>query len=385
MKARIILIALCIFFVSVLQVFAQEDCSSIFKAKLENVDGIKAVTKDQSGFLAILDSTNKSGAIKIASLVKKMRNDGSVSQCDFSGIAIALMNSDFDLVKSSTSSLKKSEITKLLYKYVYDLSPIEVDENLKGYEKLSELSPQNSYYAARKEHYIKRVKLINARKEFISRCLKDVRKDKSILDLKVKKDFYLFVTGTDTPLKTAQSFLDDITKSVARPDKKICIIAYSKDLAVKETSCPEEYKENLGSTEEELLMRHVQSIPSYKLQKNITGYSILKKFNPSSTLYISKLDSYKKRLHGLNKFLGISSASGEKVFSKSSTKGATLFATVNRDVLKGKSESANRKLFQTLTAYYSHSGKPYRKCVLINSGGITLGTISCEKNSCSFR
>ncbi len=71
MKARIILIALCIFFVSVLQVFAQEDCSSIFKAKLENVDGIKAVTKDQSGFLAILDSTNKSGAIKIASLVKK--------------------------------------------------------------------------------------------------------------------------------------------------------------------------------------------------------------------------------------------------------------------------------------------------------------------------
>lgn len=386
MKAKIFLITLCTIVMTALPVFAQEDCSSIFKAELENLSGIKAVAQNQSGFLAILDSADKTDSIKAVSLIKNLRSNTSIDQCDFSGTAVAVLNSDLNQVKSSTSSsLKTGDITKLLYKYVYDLSPIEVDENLKGYERLSQLSPQNSYYAARKEHYIKRVELINARKEFMNQCLKGIRKDKNILDLKVKKDFYLLVTATKTPLKTAQNFLNKISKSTPRPDKNICIMAYSHDLAIKKTSCPAEYKKNLDSVEEELLMRHVQSVPSYQIQKNINGYKILKGLNPSSTLYTSKLDSYEAKQQGLNKFLGINSAAGRKIFNKSSAKGSILFATVSSSALNGKSESANRKLFQTLTAYYSHSGRPYKKCVLKNNAGTTLGTITCNKNNCRFK
>ncbi|CCO22887.1 hypothetical protein [Maridesulfovibrio hydrothermalis] len=386
MKVRLILITLFILIVTALPALAQDDCPSIFKAELENLPGIKSVVQDQNGFLAILDSAEKIEATRKVSSIKALRKKTNPGQCDFSGVAVAIMDSNLQLVKSSTdSALNRDDVTKLLYKYVYDLSPVEVEENLKGYERLSERSPQNSYYAARKKHYIKRINLIKARNEFIAQCLKEARKDKSIVDLKVKKDFYLFVTATENAAETAAAFLEKVVATTQKPEKKLCVIAYSKDLSSKETNCPDEYKKNLVETEEELLMRHVQSLPSYQIQRNINGYKALKALNPNSTLYTRKLAAYEIKLQGLNKFLNISFVNGNRVFTKSSSKGSTLFASVNKEALKGKSQSAKLKLFKTLAAYYAHTGKAYPRCVLKNSAGKTLGTISCGKTRCSFR
>ncbi len=77
--------------------------------------------------------------------------------------------------------------------------------------------------------------------------------------------------------------------------------------------------------------------------------------------------------------------SGEKLISKSSNRGATLYATINSNALDGKSASANLKLLKLITDYYAASGYAYKKCVLKNSAGKTLGTISCANSRCTFK
>jgi len=179
--------------------------------------------------------------------------------------------------------------------------------------------------------------------------------------------------------------MDRVAKEIPRPDKKMCVIAYNADLNSRQTSCPAEYQQMLHSNEEELLMRHVQSLPGYKVQQNINGYTALKKLNPSSTLYTKKLDIYEEKEIGLQRFLNLRTASGDKLISRSSNRGATLYATISKQALDGKSDSANRKLFRLLTDYYAVSGYAYKKCVLKDSVGKTLGTISCDKSRCTFK
>ncbi|NDV23970.1 hypothetical protein [Desulfovibrio sp. JC022] len=385
MKARFILFSLCILIISALPVFAQEDCPDLFKAELENISGVDTVIRNQSGFLAILKDTSRKKAVSVVSNINKLRKN-ETGECDFSGVAVAIMDSELDQIKSkSSASLSKSELTKLLYDYVYKLSPVQVEENLKGYEKLSELAPQNNYYKARKKHYAKRAELVKARAQYIARCLNDSSKDKSILNLKIKRDFYLFVVAGDTPLKTAEAFMDKIAQETPRPEKKMCVIAYTADLNTRQTSCPVEYQELLNSNEEELLMRHVQSLPGFKVQQNINGYKALKKINPNSTLYTKKLSAYESKQEGLQRFLNLRTVSGEKLVSKNSNRGSTLYATISNEALAGKSTSANRKLFKLLTEFYATSGYAYKKCVLKSSAGKTLGTISCGNFRCTFR
>ncbi len=134
--------------------------------------------------------------------------------------------------------MSKNELTKLLYDYVYKLSPVQVDENLKGYEKLSELAPQNNYYKTRKQHYSKRAELVKTRAEYIARCLKEFPKNEDIVDLKIKRDFYLFVIAGDTPLQTAKAFMSAIAQNTPKPEKKMCVIAYSEDLSRQTDKLP---------------------------------------------------------------------------------------------------------------------------------------------------
>ena len=385
MKARQTLITLFILIITALPAFAQQDCPDIFKAELENISGVNAVVRNDGGFLAILKEDSRKKAVSVVSQINKLRKNSS-GECDFSGVSVAVMDSNLEQVKSSSSaSMSKKELTKLLYDYVYKLSPVQVDENLKGYEKLSELAPQNSYYKARREHYAKRVELVKTRAEYIARCLKEFPKDKSILDLKIKRDFYLFVVAGDTPLKTAEAFMDKVAQGTPRPEKKMCVIAYSADLSNRQASCPVEYQEMLSSNEEELLMRHVQSLPGFKIQQNINGYKALQELAPHSTLYTKKLVAYESKQQGLERFKNLHIASGEKLISKSSNRGATLYATINNEALTGKSASATRRLFKLLTDYYAASGYAYKKCVLKNNAGKTLGTISCSKARCTFK
>ncbi|NDV26078.1 hypothetical protein [Desulfovibrio sp. JC010] len=385
MKARHTLIALFILTISALPAFAQEDCPDVFKAELENISGIDAVVQNDGGFLAILKKGSKKRAVSIISQINKLRKN-SAGECDFSGTAVAIMDSDLEQLKSkSSASMSKGDVTKLLYDHVYKLSPVQVAENLRGYEKLSELAPHNSYYKARKEHYAKRAELVKTRAEFIARCIKAFPKDQKIVNLKVKRDFYLFVVAGDTPLKTAEAFMDRIAQETPRPEKKMCVIAYSADLGKRKTSCPVEYQEMLNSNEEELLMRHVQSLPGYKVQQNINGYKALKKINPNSTLYTKKLAAYESKQEGLQRFLNLRIASGDKLISKDSNRGSTLYATINSKALDGKSASANKRLYRLLTDYYAASGYAYKKCVLKGAAGKTLGTISCGNSRCSFK
>ena len=384
MNTRTILSTILILIFTAMPVMA-EDCSSIFKTELESVPGIKAVVQDQNGFLTILNSDNKTDVIKAVSAIKKLRKSSQVKQCDFSGVAVVIMDSNFEPAKSTTSPLNQAEISKLLYKYVYALSPVEVEENLRGYEKLSELSPQNRYYAERIKHYKKRISLIKDRNNFITKCLAEVRKNKNIADLKVKKDFYLFITTTETPLASAENFLNKIAESTHKPDKDFCIVSYSKNLEKKEISCPAEYEKDLASNEEELLMHYVQSIPGYKMQENINGYAALKKLNHASTLYTAKYEAYKAKEKLFDKFMHIKTVAGNNIFNKTNPKGSILFATIDNDAINGKSKSAHNRLFKTLASYYHRAGSPYPKCVLKNTSGQTLGIISCNKNGCYFR
>ena len=370
---------------SALPAFAQEDCSDLFKSELENISGVESVTQNKSGFLAILDNSNRKKAVRVASKINKLRKQEN-GQCDFSGVAVAVMDKDFGLIKTiSSKSLSKKDLSRLLYDYVYKLSPVQVEENLKGYQKLSELDPTNKYYIARIKHYTDRSELVKTRAEYIARCLKEFPKEKNILNIKVKRDFYLFVVAGETPLITAQEFMDKVAKETPRPDKNMCVIAYNANLSKRQTSCPAEYQQMLDPNEEELLMRHVQSLPGYKLQQNINGYAALKKLNPSSTLYTKKLDAYEVKAKGLQRFFNLRTVSGEKLISTSSNRGGTLYTTISKQALDGKSESANRKLFRLLTNYYEISGYAYKKCVLKNTGGKTLGVISCNKSGCTFK
>ncbi|WP_320173593.1 hypothetical protein [Maridesulfovibrio sp.] len=385
MKVRSIFFTFFILIITALPAFAQQDCAAIFKAELENISGVDAVVQNESGFLAILKEGNKKEAVSVVSKINKIRKNNA-GGCDFSGVSVAIMDSNLDLIKNTSSaSMSKSELTKLLYDYVYKLSPVQVDENLKGYEKLSELAPQNNYYKTRKQHYSKRVELVKTRSEYIARCLKEFPKDKSIIDLKIKRDFYLFVVAGDTPLKTAEIFMDTIAQQTPKPEKKMCVIVYSEDLSIRQASCPSEYQDILKTNEEELLMRHVQSLPGFKIEHNINGYKALKELAPHSTLYTKKLAAYESKQQGLERFMNLRIMSGEKLFSKSSNRGETLYATINSKALDGKSASANRKLFKLLTDYYAASGYAYKKCVLKNTAGETLGTISCANSRCTFK
>ncbi|WP_320006972.1 hypothetical protein [Maridesulfovibrio sp.] len=384
MKVRIFLFILFILF-STLPAFAQEDCSDQFKTELEHISGVEAVTQNKSGFLAILDNSNHKKTVTITSKINKLRKKRN-GQCDFSGVAIAVIDNNFESIKNvSPKTLSNKDLAGLLYNYVYKLSPVQVEENLKGYQKLSELDPEEKYYKSRIEHYTNRSELLKTRAEYIARCLKDYPKDKDILDLKIKRDFYLFVVAGETPLKTAEKFMDKIAEEIPRPEKKMCVIAYNADLSNRETSCPDEYRPMLDSTEEELLMRHVQSLPGYKVLQNINGYAALKKLNPGSTLYTQKMDAYRAKEKGLQHFFNLRTVSGDKLISTNSNRAGTLYATINKQALEGKSESANHKLFRLLTDYYAVSGYAYKKCVLKNSGGETLGTITCNKSGCTFK
>ncbi|WP_319763074.1 hypothetical protein [Maridesulfovibrio sp.] len=385
MKSRYLIISLLIVIVTAFPAFAHADCNDILKAELGNISGINAVVQNKSGFLAILDEMSRKQEVSVVSEINKLhkKDDG---KCNFSSLPVAVMDSNLDELKSgSASSLSRSDLTKLLYEYVYKLSPIQVEQNLKGYEKLTELAPQNTYYKARKEHYTERSTLVKTRAKFIARCLKEFPKDKNILDLEIKRDFYLFVVAGETPLKTAEKFMDKIAQDTPRPDKKMCVIAYSADMENRQSSCPEEYEKLMTSNEEELLMRHVQSMPGYKIQLNINGYKALKKLNPSSTMYTDKLAAYEAKQQGLQRFLNLRTASGEKLISKSSNRGYTLYATLNNEALDGKSASTNRKLFHLLRDLYAIDGYAFKKCVLKNSADKTLGTISCGNSRCTFR
>lgn len=386
MNTRLILALLLTFSTLVLPAWAQDNCASLLTNALENTSGVEAVEHENNDYLVILDSNLRTENIKTVSRIKSLRNDRISAECDFSKSEIVILDSDLNSIKSGTEgSLKKSDIEKILYKYVYSLSPVDVEKNLNGYNRLHALSPSNNYYVARQKHYEKRLQLIKDRRQFIEKAEKEALRDKSIVDLVVKKDFYLAVTSTQHPLSTVEAFLNKVAELTPKPEKNICIVAYSADLKKRETKCPQEYRELLPGTEEELLMRHVQSLPGFLIEKNINGYAALKKINPSSTLYTKKLRAYKTKLHGLEKFMNLKTSSGKKIFNEFRREGHTLYATVSNEALNGKTESTALSLYRTLAEYYNYSGRPLKRCILKNQAGTTLGTIMCDRSGCSFR
>ncbi|WP_320171428.1 hypothetical protein [Maridesulfovibrio sp.] len=385
MKTRLILLAILAILSTAQPLFAQQDCPAVFSERLEKISGIKAVEQSDTGFLAILDSDSRTTSIKIISQIKALRKKDS-GKCDFSGTSVCMMDKDFNMIKGGMDSgLKRKDIAGLLYKYVYALNPAEAEENLRGYEKLCELAPANAYYAARREHYGKRVRLIKDRSEFIAACQKMARADKKILDLKINRDFYLFITSTETPLATAEQFLEKVAKTTPRPDKKVCVIAYNSDMDKRESACPAEYSAALAGMEEELLISHVRHLPGYMILKNVNGYAALQKLNPTFKFYAQKHAFYSAKRDGLEKFGNLNTATGSSLFTRTSSRGDTFFATVNPAAIKGRSQSANMQLYKTLADYFQHCGSPLSKCVLKDPAGNTLGTIHCGKNGCSFR
>ena len=366
--------------------FAQNDCEISLIAELKNIPSIQTIIQNDDKILTILSTSDKTESIKSVSRIAALYSRTSTTDCDYKTFPIAVLNSDLISVKSKTSNgLKKSDIEKLLYKYVYGLSPLQLEDNLQGYTRLAELSPGNSYYAARVVHYKERIDLQNDRINFINQCIKEAAKDKSILDLKINRDAYLFITANDTPQKTALAFLDKVAKITPKPKKELCLFFYDSNLNRKGDSCSEASLESLGNIEESLLMSYVQSIPSQRISQNINGYKALKKLNPTSALYAAKLKSYESKLVGLNRFLNIKTASGQKVFLANSSKGYTLFVTLNDKAVEGKSTSSVESFYNALNSYYTHSGSPYLRCTFKSQSGATLGSIQCTKNGqCRF-
>ncbi len=366
--------------------FAQSDCENLLKTKLEALPGVQSTVQDNGKFLAILSTSDRAETIKTVSRITAIHSRTSPAGCDFKAFPIAILNSNLLSVKSKTGrDLRNTDIAKLLYKHVYELSPLQLEENLKGYTRLAELSPRSSYYAARVAHYQERINLQQDRIKFINQCLKEAAKDKDIIDLKINRDVYLFITAGNTPQKTALNFLDKVAKITPKPKKDLCLFFYDSNVIRKGESCPQEFQETLGSTEEALLMSYVQSIPSHLITQNINGYKALKKLNPTSALYAAKLKSYESKLVGLNRFLNIKTASGQKVFLANSSKGYTLFVTLNDKAVEGKSTSSVESFYNALNSYYTHSGSPYLRCTFKSQSGATLGSIQCTKNGqCRF-
>ncbi|SDK42504.1 hypothetical protein SAMN05660337_0407 [Maridesulfovibrio ferrireducens] len=387
MKGKFSVIIAFFILLTATSAFAQDGCDNLLKTELTNIPGVQTTIQENGKFLTILATSDKAESIKIASRITALHSRTSSTGCDFNSFPIAVFNSNLLSVKTKTAdNLSNADIEKLLYKHVYALSPVQVDENLKGYTRLAELFPLNSYYAARVEHYKERSDLQKTRNNFIKKCLREAAKDKNIRDLKINRDVYLFITDDDTPQKTSLAFLDKVEKITPRPKKELCLFFYDSELNRKGDSCPAEYQQNLGNTEETLLMNYVQSIPSYRIEQNINGYKALKKLNPASTLYTSKLDSYESKLRGLNNFLNIQTSSGEKLFLKNILRGSTLFVTLDDKAIEGKSRKSLKSFYSALNSYYAYSGSPYQRCMLKSQTGATLGKIQCTKNGrCRFK
>lgn len=366
--------------------FAQNDCEILLKKELKSLPSIQTIVQDGNRFLAILSTSDKADTIKSVSRITTLHSRTSPAGCDFKTFPIAVLNSNLISVKSKTSDgLQNSDIEKLLYKHIYGLSPLQLEENLQGYTRLSELSPHNNYYIARIAHYKERIDLQNDRIKFINQCVKEAAKDKDILDLKINRDAYLFITANDTPQKTALNFLDKVAKITPKPKKELCLFFYDSNLNRKGESCPQEDLKTPENTEESLLMSYVQSIPSNLINQNIKGYKALKKLNPTSALYAAKLESYESKLTGLNRFLNIQTASGQKVFLTNTSKVHTLVVTLNDKTLEGKSDTAIKAFYNELSSYYAYSGSPYLRCMLKSQSGANMGIIQCTKNGlCKF-
>ncbi|OEU68882.1 MAG: hypothetical protein BA863_05295 [Desulfovibrio sp. S3730MH75] len=389
LSTRIKLLPLLVFILCsmTLPALAQEDCAKELKAELTDISGVQTVVNENGNLLAILSTSDRTKVIKLVSRIAVVHGQVSESGCSFSQYPVAIVNSQLGQAKSKTTgNLTNADFIKLLYKHVYALSPVQVDENFKGYAKLAELAPQNSYYAARLAHYKERVALQKDRNEFISRCLKESVKDANIVGLKIKKDIYLFILKDGDPKKTATEFLDKVAKLTPKPKKDFCLFFYDSELNRLGESCPAEYQKNLGNAESSLLRNYVQSIPSYKIDQNINGYKALKKLNPASTLYTTKLRAYEIKRNGLEKFLNVKTSTGSNLFTKNTVKGSTLYVTVNNDGLNKYSKKSLKTFYGMLSSYYSHSGSPYSKCMIKNSAGSTLGKIQCnKKGQCSFQ
>ncbi|SMF25870.1 hypothetical protein [Desulfovibrio gilichinskyi] len=386
MKSKIsILIAFFILFAANSS-FAQNDCEISLITELKTIPSIQTIVQDDDRILAILSTSDKAESIKSVSRIAALHSRASAAGCDYKTFPIAVLNSNLLPVKSKTSKdLQNSDIEKLLYKHVYKVSPLQLEENLKGYTRLAELSPGNSYYAARVAHYKERIDLQNDRINFINQCIKEAAKDKSILDLKINRDAYLFITANDTPQKTALAFLDKVAQITPRPKKELCLFFYDSNLNREGDSCPQEFLESLGNTEESLLMSYVQSIPSQLINQNINGYKALKKLNPSSSLYSAKLESYESKLAGLKRFLNAQTASGQKIFLADTAEVYTLLLTLNDKALEGKSDTAVESFCNELSRYYEYSGSPYPKCSLKTQAGVVLGKIQCTRSGqCRF-
>ncbi|WP_051676950.1 hypothetical protein [Maridesulfovibrio frigidus] len=370
-----------------LPALAQENCVKELKADIADISGVQRIVSENDNFLAILDTSDRTEVIKLVSRIAAIHRQTSPSGCSFSQYPVAIVNSKLVQIKSKTTgSLTNANFIKLLYKYVYALNPVQVEENLQGYAKLVELAPQNSYYAARLDHYKERIKLQKNRNEFVSRCLKEAAKDANIVDLKIKKDIYLFILKDSAPEKTTTEFLNRVAKLTPKPQKAFCLFFYDPELNRLGESCPSTYQKTLGNAESSLLMSHVQSIPSYKIDQNINGYKALKKLNPSSTLYTTKLRTYEAKRNGLKQFLNVKTSTGSNLFTKSNVKGSTLYVTVNSDALNNNSKKSLNSFYGMLSSYYSHSGSPYLKCMIKDSAGSTLGKIQCnKKGQCSFQ
>ncbi len=389
LSTRIKLLPLLVFILCsiALPALAQEDCAKELKTELMAISGVQSVINENENLLAILDTSERTEVIKLVSRIAAVHSKNSDTGCSFSQYPVAIVNSALGQAKSKTSgNLTNADFVKLLYKHVYSLSPVQVEENFKGYTKLAELAPQNSYYAARLAHYKERVELQKNRNEFVSRCLKEAAKDTNIIDLKIKKDVYLFILKDGEPQKIASEFLDKVAKLTPKPKKEFCLFFYDSELNRLGESCPAEYQKTLDNAESSLLMSHVQSIPSYKIDQNVNGYKALKKLNQSSTLYTTKLRAYESKRNGLEKFLNVKTSTGSSLFTKNSVKGSTLYVTVNSDTLGKSSKKSSKTFYDMLSSYYSYSGSPYSKCMIKDVSGSTLGKIQCNKNGqCSFR
>lgn len=361
-------------------------CSQAFVSAVSSIEKVEKVTGEKGVFLAILDTNDRKQALKIRAAVKTILKSHA-GTCDFSDNRVVMVDNSFQrLGKGFPAPVSDRELEDRLYNYVYGLSPVDVDTNLKGYQELVRLSPANNYYKARLEHYKNRKELYQARKVFTREALKAAGRDERIEDLKLQREFCLIVTDTETPVQTANRFMKEVLKKVPALKRKPCIFIYGPDLKKAGEDCPEwANSAKAAKAEARLLRSYVLGLPSYEIRKNLAGYKELSRMVPRSSLYKSKVDFYSSKLNGLEKFSALETVSGSPLFKTSGRNGAQYQVELSRNVLQGLSGKAEGALYKSLASYYQHNGAPLSRCEVFRDGR-KAGVISCDRNGrCSFK
>lgn len=390
MRAKTKIISAALLFTLILScssAFAQV-CSNAFISAVSSIKTVKNFSGENNTYLAVINSDSRKDALKVRTEIKKILDNKS-GTCDFSPYKVVIVSSSYKRMDEGfPKPVSDTDFEKLLYAYVYSLDPVDVESNLNGYEALTALNPSNSYYKARLEHYQGRQELHKSRKEFIAEALRMAKTDRTISDIRMLREFCLIITaeGSDDPMKTAQTFIENVHKKVPELTKSPCLFVYDADLNKAGEECPE-WAESAQADQMEttLLLAYVKALPSFELKQNLDGYKVLSKAMPDSSFFKEKIKYYSSRIDELKKFADIESATGNKIFKSTRRKAASFVVELSDGSIKGLSDSDLTSLYNALASFYEYNGAPLSRCEIV-AAGKTVGYINCSQSGkCRFQ